>query len=47
MLDAAAITEFKAALYKGWALHCGVRLASAYWRGREMRAIRCATFTRN
>lgn len=33
MLDAAAITEFKAALYKGWALHCGVRLASAYWRG--------------
>ncbi len=25
----------KSALYKGWALHCGVRLASVYWRGPD------------
>lgn len=34
-LDAALLDEFKAALYKGWAVHCGVRLASAWWRGPE------------
>jgi len=32
-LDLELLEAFKAALYKGWALHCGVRLASAYWRG--------------
>ena len=35
-LDQALLVEFRSALYKGWAaLHCGVRLASAYWRGPE------------
>jgi GT2 family glycosyltransferase len=34
-LDAGLLEEFKAALYKGWAQHCGVRLASIYWRGPE------------
>jgi hypothetical protein len=43
-VDAEVLEEFKAALYKGWAQHCGVRLASVYWRGTEevrqsMRAI--------
>lgn len=32
-LDGARLEEFKAALYKGWAQHCGLRLASVYWRG--------------
>ena len=35
-LDTEGLDEFKAALYKGWALHCGVRLASAYWRGSDV-----------
>jgi hypothetical protein len=34
-LDAELLEDFKAALYKGWAQHCGVRLASVYWRGPE------------
>jgi GT2 family glycosyltransferase len=34
-LDAGLLEEFKAALYKGWAQHCGVRLASVYWRGPD------------
>jgi GT2 family glycosyltransferase len=34
-LDAGLLEDFKAALYKGWAQHCGVRLASVYWRGPE------------
>jgi glycosyltransferase involved in cell wall biosynthesis len=34
-VDGGVLAEFKAALYKGWALHCGVWLASVYWRGPE------------
>jgi hypothetical protein len=34
-LDAALLDDFKSALYKGWAQHCGVRLASVYWRGPD------------
>ena len=34
-VDGALLEDFKAALYKGWAQHCGVRLASVYWRGPE------------
>jgi hypothetical protein len=32
-VDRDLFDELKSALYKGWALHCGVRLASVYWRG--------------
>jgi hypothetical protein len=32
-VDQPMVGEFGAALYKGWALHSGVRLASVYWRG--------------
>jgi len=31
-LDAAGLEEMKEALYKGWALHAGERLAAAAWR---------------
>jgi GT2 family glycosyltransferase len=34
-IDDALLREFKAALYKGWALHGGVWLASVYRRGTE------------
>jgi len=34
-LDEGLLEEYKAALYKGWAQHCGLRLASVYWRGPE------------
>lgn len=34
-VDQRLLEEFKAALYKGWALQCGVRLASAYWSGPD------------
>lgn len=34
-VDAELLEEIKAALYKGWALQCGVRLASAWWAGQQ------------
>jgi GT2 family glycosyltransferase len=34
-LERGLVDEFASALYKGWALHAGVRLASVYWRGPD------------